>query len=185
MTPPETPSRTSNVPIDNIERSTPASDDFKPLQLLMETTISSLEQLLVKGKNLREQYTKSNGLRGQLTAYVFLEVTEKEFEDSSLEEKSLGVHAVAREMFGKLHQINKKEIIRAKKEPVRAQRPLLLPSAEETTVHFFAQWIYRGPLYCQDAEQLYALLKLGDQLGADTLTETCTSNLFNAASDGI
>ncbi|KAF7452645.1 hypothetical protein A1F99_044230 [Pyrenophora tritici-repentis] len=47
------------------------------------------------------------------------------------------------------------------------------------------QWIYHGALHYQDAEQLYAVLRLAIMLGVDALAEICLTKLYDAASESI
>ncbi|KAH7337913.1 hypothetical protein BKA66DRAFT_555278 [Pyrenochaeta sp. MPI-SDFR-AT-0127] len=112
--------------------------------------------------------------------------------DMSLKERlsllqSRGVRIVAELLFAKLHKITKSENMKAASNPVKAaaQRRIILPEFEATTVQSFIRWIYQGSLTYQNADQLYALLNLSSNISVPSLSELCLQKLHYAAIDTI
>jgi hypothetical protein len=101
--------------------------------------------------------------------------------------KPLAVQAVAAKLYARLHDINKAEVRKAEKDPLKAaaQHRLLLPDVEEATVRCFMQWVYNKTISYKDYEQLYSILKLATQLGVDELASICLNQLYTAANDSL
>ncbi|EDU44852.1 BTB domain containing protein [Pyrenophora tritici-repentis] len=134
-----------------------------------------------------------NAVQEQITAKNIQNITVKDLgriTDLSIRLshiKSRGVQTIVEKLYVLIHQITKKEEKRALKEKLRAaaQHRLLLPDVDSEIVAILMQWIYHGALHYQDAEQLYAVLRLAIMLGVDALAEICLTKLYDAASESI
>jgi hypothetical protein len=97
------------------------------------------------------------------------------------------VQLVAEKLFAKLHQVKKKEAVRAEKDSTRAAayQRLLLPGVEEATVRSLVQWIHQETLHYEDFEQLCTVMGLAAKLGVAALHEICLTTLYTSASENI
>ncbi|KAI8930798.1 hypothetical protein NX059_011821 [Plenodomus lindquistii] len=101
--------------------------------------------------------------------------------------KPQGVRGVAEQLYAKLHNTDKTEKSKAQNNPLVAvaQKRILLPDADDTTVQLLVHWIYHGALNGQDADQTYGLMCLAGELGVEALREKCLSALAKGVEDTL
>jgi hypothetical protein len=139
-------------------------------QLSKEISIAVNEQIEHKYAKSKRKETRGTTLQARL---------------ASLDPE--GLLAILDSLSAKLHKFKAKEKESAKKDPIKAaaQRRLILHKEEEGTVQALMVWIYQGRLEYKNADQLYAIFRLADDLGIETLAETCLTRLCDDTSRSL
>ncbi|KAF1836533.1 hypothetical protein BDW02DRAFT_566960 [Decorospora gaudefroyi] len=159
-TPPTTPSPTPMAAADTTEPTSPMTDlspntdssDFKPLQMLMQTTITiecgpdlqskltvhegclrchskPLDQRYAKAKAMREQQEESKALCKKLAAYVFPELNAREFENNGSEEEVIPLIVSAHEVYPiSVYQSGIKKVVDGAVDEQLTQKTNIKPS---------------------------------------------------------
>ena len=111
----------------------------------------------------------------------------KEFKERDLmarlqELNANGITIVTRELVYILSDIKRSEKARARQDFLKAasQGRIILHGIKQETVHSVVEWVYTNKLTVKDAEKLYQVLELANDLGIQVLTETCQNMLITA-----
>jgi hypothetical protein len=100
---------------------------------------------------------------------------------------SEGLLAVLDCLSAKLRKLKVREKEIAKKDSLKAaaQRRLILHNENDETVQALLAWIYQERLECRNADHLYAIFRLADELGIEMLADTCLTKLCNDTSSSL
>jgi hypothetical protein len=100
---------------------------------------------------------------------------------------SEGLLAVLDCLSAKLRKLKVREKEIAKKDSLKAaaQRRLILHNEKDETVQALLAWIYQDKLEYRNADQLYAIFRLADELGVETLADACLTKLCNDTSSSL
>jgi hypothetical protein len=133
-----------------------------------------------------------DAVAGEISAKNIKKTAQKSAADLSLAGrlellKPQALQAVAAKLFARLHAINKTETRKAEEDPLKAavQYRIILPDVEEATLRSLMQYIYRGSVQSEGSEQVYAVMKLAEQLGVDTLATKCLNALYSTANTSL
>jgi hypothetical protein len=100
---------------------------------------------------------------------------------------SEGLLAVLDGLSAKLRKLKVREKEIAKKDSLKAaaQRRLILHNEKDETVQALLAWIYQEKLEYRNADQLYAIFRLADELGVEMLADSCLTKLCNDTSSSL
>lgn len=93
-----------------------------------------------------------------------------------------GILNVARYLKNSLANVKLQEFLKAQGDAVKAlaQRRLILPNVDNTTMEILGNWLYQCRLVYENAEQLCQTITLAEDLGIQGLADECIGKLANA-----